>query len=72
MCGRATYKLTREGSVALDRPTPDQPPADVFATARAILSESKLLHAMFNVGYLPANTPPDECFSIMAEDDRKA
>jgi hypothetical protein len=33
--------------------------ADVVAKAQAVLSESKLLRAMFNVGYFPPNTPPD-------------
>jgi hypothetical protein len=34
--------------------------ADVVAKAQAVLSESELLRAMFDVGYFPANTPPDE------------
>ena len=34
--------------------------ADVVAKAQAVLSESKLLRAMFDVGYFPPNTPPDE------------
>jgi hypothetical protein len=32
--------------------------ADVVAKAQAILSESALLMAMWEVGYFPANTPP--------------
>ena len=34
--------------------------ADVVAKAQAILSEPELLRAMFDVGYFPPNTPPDE------------
>ena len=33
--------------------------ADVVAKAQAVLSESELLRAMFDVGYFPPNTPPD-------------
>ena len=33
--------------------------ADVVAKAQAVLSEPELLRAMFNVGYFPPNTPPD-------------
>jgi hypothetical protein len=32
--------------------------ADVVAKAQAVLSEPKLLRAMFDVGYFPPNTPP--------------
>jgi hypothetical protein len=32
--------------------------ADVVAKAQAVLSESDLLRAMFDVGYFPPNTPP--------------
>jgi hypothetical protein len=32
--------------------------ADVVAKAQAVLSESELLRAMFDVGYFPPNTPP--------------
>jgi hypothetical protein len=32
--------------------------ADVIAKAQAVLSESELLRAMFEVGYFPPNTPP--------------
>jgi hypothetical protein len=35
--------------------------ADVVAKAQAVLSESELLRAMFDVGYFPPNTPPDRC-----------
>jgi hypothetical protein len=31
---------------------------DVIAKAQAVLSESELLRAMFDVGYFPPNTPP--------------
>ncbi len=31
--------------------------ADVMAKAQAVLSEPELLRAMFDVGYLPPNTP---------------
>jgi hypothetical protein len=34
--------------------------ADVIAKAQAVLSESELLRAMFDVGYFPPNTPPDD------------
>jgi hypothetical protein len=34
--------------------------ADVVAKAQAVLSESALLRAMFDVGYFPPNTPPNE------------
>jgi len=34
--------------------------AHVVAKAQAVLSESELLRAMFDVGYFPPNTPPDE------------
>jgi hypothetical protein len=34
--------------------------ADVVARAQAVLSESELLRAMFDVGYFPPNTPPDK------------
>jgi uncharacterized protein (UPF0276 family) len=34
--------------------------AHVVAEAQAVLSESELLRAMFDVGYFPPNTPPDE------------
>ena len=33
--------------------------ADVVAKAQAVLSEPELLRAMFDVGYFPPNTPPD-------------
>jgi hypothetical protein len=33
--------------------------ADVVARAQAVLSEPELLRAMFDVGYFPPNTPPD-------------
>jgi hypothetical protein len=32
--------------------------AEVVAKAPAVLSESALLRAMFDVGYFPPNTPP--------------
>ena len=32
--------------------------ADVVAKAQAVLSESELLRAMFDVGYFPPSTPP--------------
>jgi hypothetical protein len=32
--------------------------ADVVAKAQAVLSESELLRALFDVGYFPPNTPP--------------
>jgi hypothetical protein len=35
--------------------------ADVVAKAQAILTESELLRAMFDVGCFPPNTPPVEC-----------
>jgi hypothetical protein len=38
--------------------------ADVVAKAQAVLSESALLRAMFDVGYFPPNTPPDEGASV--------
>ena len=34
--------------------------ADVVAKAQAVLSESEVLRAMFDVGYFPPNTPPVE------------
>jgi hypothetical protein len=34
--------------------------ADVVAKAQAVLSESELLRARFDVGYFPPNTPPGE------------
>jgi hypothetical protein len=34
--------------------------SEVVAKAQAVLSESALLRAMFDVGYFPPNTPPDE------------
>jgi hypothetical protein len=34
--------------------------ADVVAKAQAVLTEPDLLQAMFDVGYFPPNTPPDE------------
>jgi hypothetical protein len=37
-----------------------QSAADVIAKAQAVLSESELLRAMFDVGYFPPSTPPDE------------
>ena len=33
--------------------------ADVVAKAQSVLSEAELLRAMFDVGYFPPNTPPD-------------
>ena len=33
--------------------------ADVVAKAQAMLSEAELLQAMFDVGYFPPSTPPD-------------
>jgi len=32
--------------------------ADVVSKAQAVLSDSELLRAMFEVGYFPPNTPP--------------
>ena len=32
--------------------------ADVVAKAQAVLSEAELPRAMFDVGYVPPNTPP--------------
>ena len=34
--------------------------ADVVAKAQAVLSETELLRAMFDVGYFPPNTPPHD------------
>jgi hypothetical protein len=34
--------------------------ADVIDKAQAVLSESELLRAIFDVGYFPPNTPPGE------------
>ena len=34
--------------------------ADVVAKAQALLSEPELLRAMYDVGYFPPNTPPDD------------
>ena len=34
--------------------------ADVIDKAQAVLSELELLRAIFDVGYLPPNTPPGE------------
>jgi hypothetical protein len=34
--------------------------AEVVAKAQAVLSDSELLRAMFDVGYFPPNTPPGE------------
>jgi hypothetical protein len=34
--------------------------ADVIAKAQAVLSESEVLRAVFDVGYFPPNTPPDD------------
>jgi hypothetical protein len=36
--------------------------ADVVAKAQAVLSETELLRAMFDVGNFPPNTPPDKTF----------
>jgi hypothetical protein len=36
------------------------PAPDVIAKAQAVLSQSELLRAVFDVGYFPPNTPPDE------------
>ena len=41
--------------------------ADVVAKAQAVLSEAELLRAMFDVGYFPPNTPPDECTAAIRE-----
>jgi hypothetical protein len=32
----------------------------VVGKAQGVLSESELLRAMFDVGYFPPNTPPNE------------
>jgi hypothetical protein len=32
----------------------------MISEAQAMLSDSELLRATFNVGYFPPNTPPDE------------
>jgi hypothetical protein len=34
--------------------------ADVIAKAQGVLSEPRLPRAMWNVGYFPPKTPPDE------------
>jgi hypothetical protein len=34
--------------------------ANVVAKAQAVLSESELLRAMFDVGYFPPNTPSEQ------------
>ena len=34
--------------------------SDVVTKAQAVLSERELLRTMFDVGYFPPNTPPDE------------
>jgi hypothetical protein len=39
----------------------------VVAKAQAVLSEAELLRAMFDVGYFPPNTPPDECTAAIRE-----
>ena len=41
--------------------------ADVVAKAQAVLSEPELLRAMFDVGYFPPNTPPDERTAAIRE-----
>jgi hypothetical protein len=44
------FLLVRTSSATSTRPR------DVVAKAQAVLSESKLLRAMFDVGYFPPNT----------------
>jgi hypothetical protein len=44
--------------------------AEVAGKAQAVLSEAKLLRAMFDVGYFPPNTPPDECTAAIREPPR--
>ncbi len=61
--GRANYKLTRvvgEVQALLNDHIAGgkHSAADVVAKAQAVLSESELLRAMFDVGYFPPNTPP--------------
>jgi hypothetical protein len=34
--------------------------ADVVAQTQAVLSEPELLRAMFDIGYFPQKTPPNE------------
>ena len=34
--------------------------ADIVVKAQAVLSEAELLQAIFDVGYFPPNTPPDD------------
>jgi len=34
--------------------------ADMVAKAQVVLSEPELLRAMFDVGYFPPNTPPQD------------
>ena len=41
----------------------------MVAKAQAVLSKSELLCAMFDVGYFPPNTPPDEWRSLCPKAD---
>ena len=41
--------------------------ADVVAKAQAVLSKAALLRAMFDVGYFPPDTPPDERTAAIRE-----
>jgi hypothetical protein len=40
--------------------TCDRNAAGLVEYSQSVLAESALLHAMFDVGYFPPNTPPDE------------
>jgi len=68
-CFRATASIPRARTVAFKAPVPLPGPLFFRSAAvsgrraiklRALFSEPELLRAMFDVGYFPPNTPPDD------------
>jgi hypothetical protein len=39
-------------------------PAEVLARIKAVVSERSLIQAMYDVGFFPANNPPDAVFTL--------
>ena len=56
---RGKFSAATSGLSITTRASKQTTAADVVAKAQAILSESELLQAIFDVGYFPRNTPPD-------------
>jgi hypothetical protein len=56
---RGKFSAATSGLSITTRASKQTTAADVVAKAQGVLSEAELLRAMFDVGYFPPSTPPD-------------